>query len=140
MTAVHPPRLVATLTDAELAAYADGHQAATDTAYTDGFEQGRAAGWDAGYAQALRDIAGGDPYQAGRAHGYTAALHDIAVRAAELDIAGLAADRRVRSQAAANIRARREQHEERARQLYELHGRQEYRGGPVPVWGGGEAA
>lgn len=139
MTAIHPARPAAALTDNELAAWAAGHQAATDAAYTDGFETGRQTGWDAGYAQALRDIAASSPYQAGRAHGYAAAIHDVAVRAAELDIVGRAADRRVRSQAAANIRARREAYEQRARDLYEQQGRQEYRGGAV-AWDGGEAA
>lgn len=91
--------------------------------------------WIAGYLAAAATLERA-AYEAGRRD----ALAAVAVNVAELDIIGGPADRRVRSQAAARIRARRDQYEQRARELYETQGRQEYRGGPVPVWDGGEAA
>jgi hypothetical protein len=90
--------------------------------------------WIAGYLAACASIEQA-AYEAGRRD----ALRAVAVNVAELDIIGGAKDRRFLREAAARIRARREAHDERARQLYELHGRTEYRGGPVPAWGG-EAA
>ncbi len=82
--------------------------------------------WTAGYLAGATTVE-----QAAYEAGWRAALEAVAVNVAELDIIGGPKDRRFLREAAARIRARREAHEERARQLYELHGRTEYRGGPV---------
>lgn len=137
MTAVHPPRAV--VDEAHLVAWTAGYQAANEAAHAEGFEAGRKTGWEAGYQSALDALAADGQYQQGRLHGYQQALHDVAVRAAELDITGALADRKVRSEAAARIRARRQAAEDRARERYVAEGRQEYHGGPIP-WDNGEAA
>lgn len=91
--------------------------------------------WIAGYLAACASIEQA-AYQAGRRD----ALRAVALNVAELDIIGGAKDRRFLREAAARIRARHEGYEQKAQERYVAEGRQEYRGGPVPVWGGGEAA
>ncbi len=112
MTAVHPPRpdIALPVGEDHLVAWVAGYLAACETIERAAYEAGR------------RD-----------------ALRAVAVNVAELDIVGGPKDRKFLREGAARVRARREAHEERARQLYELHGRTEHRGGPVPTWGG-EAA
>ncbi len=87
--------------------------------------------WTAGYLAACATIERA-AYEAGRRD----ALRAVAVNAAELDIIGGAKDRRCLREAAARIRARRDEVERRAQERYVTEGRTEYRGGPVPVWGG----
>jgi len=90
--------------------------------------------WTAGYLTAATTIEA-----AAHQAGYQQCLRDIAARAIELDITS-PHWKTVRSEVAARIRRRRADMEESARHRYRREGRSEYRGGPLPVWGGGDAA
>lgn len=90
--------------------------------------------WIAGYLAAAETVER-NAWQAG----YRAALEAVAVNVAELDIVGGARDRAVQREAAARIRRRRTEIEERAQRRYADEGRQEFRGGTV-AWDCGEAA
>ncbi len=139
MTAVLPPRPT-TIGDDQLIAWAANHQARDTAAYADGYEAGR----QAGYEQALRDIARSAAFQrgltAGKRRGYQQALHDVAVRAIELDLTNADEWAAARREALARSRRRRDDMEAAAQQRYAAEGRPEYRGGVVPVWGDGDAA
>jgi hypothetical protein len=90
--------------------------------------------WTAGWLAAAATIE-----QAAYQAGWRAAVEAVAVNVAELDIIGGPKDRRFLREAAARIRARRDDVERWAQERYVAEGRTEYRGGPV-AWDGGQAA